>query len=105
MAVRLVGHASSCAFEPEDTPSIVHRAASMPSLRISSPHLVCTVDRIILGMHTADLGLKFFVAHSPLAPRLQERHPKMVEPVCTGTLGSRRMVVGVHADESGGAVQ
>ncbi len=44
------------------------------------PHLVCTVDRIILGMHTADLGLKFFVAHSPLAPRLQERHPKIVEP-------------------------
>lgn len=38
------------------------------------PHLVCTVDRIILGMHTADLGLKFFVAHGPLAPRLQERH-------------------------------
>lgn len=45
------------------------------------PHLVCAVDRIILGTHTADLDFKFFVAHGPLAPRLQERHPKMVEPV------------------------
>lgn len=45
--------------------STVHRATSMPSRRISSHTFAGAVDRIILGMHTADLDLQLFVAHGP----------------------------------------
>ena len=59
--------ASSCTFEPENAHQPFDRApryldALSPQLK---PHLAGAVDRIVLGMHTADLGFELLVAHGP----------------------------------------
>ncbi len=57
-----LGLASARPFEPEDTHQPFDRAPCHVDAFSThfQPHLVCTVDRIILGMHTADLGFELY---------------------------------------------